>query len=282
MRIIALVNAFNEENLVMRCVGNIHPYVDTIVLSDTDWPTGTRLPDDHIHIITQGLKDWSKVIYCPPEPTNNPNPRIGEAIIKTRMMNAAKPENGDWIWIVEADEFYLAHQLQGLRDRLLLGHKAIHKYDKRWIHVSALTFAYNLQWCYYEYHGRFFKYKKGSKFTVSNHFHWPNEEISVDKYRWHIPISHLCQFHLKFVKPLDRLAKRSILNTNPKDDEGYGKWFHDTFRLWPSDPEKALQNNPPLHGWAKGTGQKLFQYIGEIPKDIKNYKLNLYKELKNG
>ncbi len=281
MKIIALINAFNEAHLVGRCIKNIYPYVDKIIVSDTDWPSGTKVSDDGTHeIIMRKCDENHDIQYCPSAPTNHSNPRIGEAIIKTTMMDLADPKDGDWIWIVEADEFYLKHQLIGLRDRLLLGHRAVRDYNKHWLTVSSLVFAYNMSYCHYGYNGRFFRYKKGSKFTLSNHFHWPNGEISTDAHRWHIPIAHLCNFHLKYVKPLDRIKSRSGLNTNPEHDEGYINWYENTFKIWPNNPSLALSNNPPLHGWVKGQGTTLFRYDGEIPHELEGMDLNLWGELK--
>jgi len=282
MRVIALINAYNEVTYLERCVRNISSYVDDIVISCTDWPTGLKSSDDGTYEVAIELtKNHTKVkYYIPGDGLASSNPRINEAELKTRMMNHADPKDGDWIWIVEADEFYLAHQLQGLKGRLLLGHKAITEHNKHWVTISALTFAYNHFWAYYGYHGRFFRYKKGSKFTLSNHFSWPSGEISTDAHRWHIPICHLCQFHMKFVKPLNRIRNRCILNTNPKDDEGYRNWYEKTFKVWPSNPNTAYRNNPPLHGWSKGIGTKLFKYDGEFPKELNNLELDLYQELK--
>lgn len=283
MRIIGLVNAFNEEQLVGRCLRNIYPYVDRIVISCTDWPTGKRIPEDGtLDVINDFLSNTDKSNKCyllESQVLQSQNPRINEGTLKTRMMKAAKPEEGDWIWIVEADEFYLAHQLKGLKGRLLLGHKSVSEHNRHWLTVSSCEFAYNTFWCHYGYHGRFFRYRPGSKFTISNHFHWPNEEISQDKHRWHIPICHLQMFHMKYVKPLERIKNRSILNTNPEGDEGYANWFNNTFKVWPRNPIRAHRNNPG-GGWVKSSGLQLFKYKGQIPEELCDYDLDLMEELK--
>lgn len=281
MRVIALVNAFNEKHLIERCVRSLVPYVNKTIVSDVDWPTGTVVSFDGTHDMVMDLcKEFPKrVKYLPSEKLSNKNPRINEGTRKTHMMYEADPKDGDWIWIVEGDEFYLDHQLKGLKERLLLGHKAITAHDRRWLTVSSLEFAYNTTYCHFGYHGRFFRFKQGSKFTLSNHFLWPDGEISQDKYRWHIPICHLQMFHLKYVKPLERIAKRNQLNTNPKDDEGYSGWFHSVFSVWPKNPERAYANNSG-GGWVKNSGLKLFQYKGELPKQIEKLDFDLMEELR--
>ena len=281
MRIIALINAYNEVNLVDRCIKNISDYADKVVITDIDWPTGKKVATDGTHEKIMELIDnsnYNNLRYIQPQFNNTGNPRVNEAIIKTQLMNSVDPRDGDWIWIVEADEFYLSNQLKGLKERLLLGHKSISEHNKHWLTISALTFAYNLKWAYYGYHGRFFRYKKGSKFTLSNHFSWPSGEISTDAHRWHIPIAHLCQFHLKFVKPLDRLAQRWTLNSGP-DDLGYENWIESVFKIWPSDPSRAHGNNKGGCGWVKGQPTELFYYDGPIPSEIEDLKIDLYNAL---
>jgi len=279
MRVIALINAYNEVDLVGRCINNIYLDVDKLIITDVDWPTGKKIATDGTHeklMEFVGSSTYGKLKYIQPQFNNTGNPRVNEAIIKTQLMNAADPQDGDWIWIVEADEFYLASQLKGLKERLLLGHKSISEHNKHWLTISALTFAYNLHWAYYGYHGRFFRYKKGSKFTLSNHFSWPSGEISTDANRWHIPICHLCQFHLKFVKPLYRLSQRWTLNSGP-DDSGYGNWFENTFKIWPVNSSKACRNNDG--GWVKGQPTDLFHWDGELPLELQGLKIDLYKDL---
>ena len=82
----------------------------------------------------------------------------------------------------------------------------------------------------------------------------------------------------KYVKPLKRIKNRVGLNDIKNDS--LSNWYENVFKVWPKDPSKAYKNNPPLNGWVRGTGQKLFKYEGELPTEIQNLKFNLLEELR--
>ena len=81
-----------------------------------------------------------------------------------------EPEDGDWIWVVDADEFYSERHLELLRSRYVLNHQALNKFNHHCVMMQSMVFAYNCHRFYWSRHGRIFRYKKGSYFSKVNHF----------------------------------------------------------------------------------------------------------------
>jgi len=275
MKVHVIYNAYNEVDLVDRSLKTIYPYVDSIAIADVMHSDGKTVSDDGTHEkIMQFMKEHkdgnTKLFYREPKELNSDYKR-NQGIIKAQLMDMCKPSEGDWIWIVEADEFYHEDSLKQLKSRYILNHQAL-KHDRRWISVTMLNFAYDLHHCFFGWSGRFFRYKNGSGFEVCNKFMWGSEIIYNDKYRWELPPQYMVCYHLKYVKPIDRLRQRYQFPKNPAV-VGKMEWFNNVYVRYLKDPEAAYRYNKEKlgnDGFDTGMSGKLFEYGGIYPKYLED------------
>lgn len=275
MKVHVIYNAYNEIDLVERSLKTIYPYVDSIAISDVIHSDGKTVSNDGTHEkIMNFIKDCKNgktaLFYREPKMLNNDYKR-NQGIIKSELMDLCNPKEGDWIWIVEADEFYDERSLKYLKSRYILNHQAL-KYDKRWISVTMLNFAYDLHHCFFGWSGRFFRYKNNSSFEICNKFRWGNKIIYNDEYRWHIPDQYMVCYHLKYVKPIERLKQRYQFPKNPAASNKL-KWFENVYMKWKKDSEAAYKYNTEVlgnDGFDTGTSGKLFKYDGVYPKYLED------------
>ncbi len=291
MRILVVMSAYNEQDFIVKNISTLYNYVDKIAVSTTNYITGenstdktyalvsefkhNKDPNNKILIRDSNLGDTALAVYD-----------YIEGYIKTELMNMMEPEDGDWIWVVDADEFYSEHHLEMLRSRYILGHEALN-YDKHCIQVPAMVFAYNVNRFYWARHGRFFRYKKGSYFSSVNHFTWPNgETVYSNKYNWDLSPMYMYMFHCRYIRgTVKRLRDRYVYR---QDEAGTRKlkWFDEVFMQYPKDQEKALDANEKLCGKRSFdsviSGDLKFIIDPLYPKELIKLDLNLWGEIKNG
>lgn len=273
MKIHVVYNAYDEVDLVDRSLKTIYPYVDSIAIADVAHSDGKTVATDGTHekimsFIGERRGGDVNLQYRKPRELNKGYKR-NQGLIKSELMDICTPKDGDWIWIVEADEFYDEEGLKLLGP--ILGQPAL-KHDKRWLTVTMLNFAYDLHHCFFGWSGRFFRYKTGSSFEISNKFMWGNELVYNDKYRWHIPAQYMLCYHLKYVKPVERLRQRYMFPHNPAVKSKIN-WFENVYMKWQEDPEGAYKYNKQVlgnDGWDTGKVGKLFTYGGVYPKHLED------------
>ena len=276
MRIHVLYNAYNEVDLVERSLNTIYPYVDSIAIADVMHSDGFTLSTDGTHekitsFLARNKNGKTKLLYRKPKKLNYGYKR-NQGIIKTELMSLCNPKEGDWVWVVEADEFYHEDSLKQLRSRYILNHQAL-QYNKRWIAVTMLNFAYDLHHCFFGWSGRFFRYKANASFEICNKFMWGNEIVYNDMYRWDLPVQYMFCYHLKYVKPIDRLAQRYNFPNN-SDLNSKKEWFNNVFKKWPENKEEAYTYNKNIlgnNGFDTGMSGKLFEYGDIYPKYLKDF-----------
>jgi hypothetical protein len=274
MKVHVVYNAYNEVDLVERSLKTVYPYVDSIAIADVMHSDGKTISNDGTHEkIVSFIKDHNggktKLFYREPKALGSDYKR-NQGAIKAELMGLCNPKEGDWVWIVEADEFYDENGLKNLRSSVL-NHQAL-KHDKRWLSVTMLNFAYDLHHCFFGWSGRFFRYKQGASFEICNKFMWGNEIIYNDKYRWHVPAQYMICYHLKYVKPIERLRQRYLFPKNPAVSDKM-RWFENVYMKWKEDPEFAYKYNKEVlgnDGWDTGKSGKLFTYDGVYPKYLEN------------
>lgn len=289
MRILVIMSAYNEVDFLVKNIQTLYPYVDSIAVSMTNHITGELSDDGTVEsLIDFNDKDFKIKIrqrgnldeYF----NRNIHYDIMEGAIKTELMNMLEPEDGDWIWVIDADEFYSEFSLERLRSRYLLNHDALN-YNKHCLMVSAMVFAYDTHHFYYSRHGRLFRYKKGSYFKSVNHYTLANgEPIYGDKYGWDISPMYMVMYHMRYVREnLDRLRNRYVYR---QDKAGRSKlvWFDEVFMKYPSNSELALQKNKYLFG-ADGFDGMLsgdLKYINDplMPKILKELNIDLMETIR--
>jgi len=293
MRILVVMAAFNEVDYIDKNLRTLLPYVDKIAVSTTNHLTGYNSTDgteEKLHYFIDSEDKEHKIIYRNPKESENYSSASSiydrnEGILKTNLMNMMEPEEGDWIWIVDADEFYSEWQLERLRSRYLLEHQAL-QYNKHCLMVSAMVFAYNINNFYFSRHGRFFRYKKNSYFSSVNHFTWEGgEPVYGDKYGWDIPPSYLNMYHMRYVRStIDRLRNRYIYR---QDKAGMRKlkWFDEVYMHYPINHIEAMKRNEELCGarvFDSALGGKLRSIIDpHLPNELKDLDIDLWKEIRN-
>lgn len=275
MKIHVVYNAYNEVALVERSLKTIYPYVDSIAIADVMHSDGKTVSNDGTHEkIMSFINDRSggdtKLYYRQPKELNHGYKR-NQGIIKAELMNFCDPQDGDWIWIVEADEFYDERSLKQLRSRYILNHQAL-KHDKRWISVTFLNFAHDLHHAFFGWSARFFRYKHGASFEICNKFMWGNQLVYDDRYRFEMPPQYMVCYHLKYVKPVDRLRQRYLFPNNPSVSSKI-KWFDNVYMKWLDDKEVAYKYNREVlgnDGFDTGMSGELFEYGGVYPKYVED------------
>jgi len=291
MRVLVVMSSYNEEDFIDKNISSLYKYVDKIAVSTTNHITGEDSTDRTLELLSEYRKtdQLAKVLVrkrTGAEDMYN-SYDLTEGFIKTELMNMMEPENGDWIWVVDADEFYSEHHLEMLRSRYILNHEAL-QYDKHCIQVQAMVYAYNFGHFYWARHGRFFRYKKGSYFSSVNHFTWPNgETVYSNKYNWDLSPMYMYMSHCRYIRgTVKRLRDRYIYR---QDEAGKRKlkWFDEVFMQYPKNKEKALDANEKICGKRSFDSAMSgdLKYIMDplLPKELYNcrYELNLWGEIEN-
>jgi hypothetical protein len=171
-----------------------------------------------------------------------------EGIVMTLMASWAE-QNGlltddDWVWKVDADEFYEPESAEGMI-RALTGVFRQCTFGT----VQEWQYAYNLDLCFKSSHGRLVKYKKGSKFTNGINLVWPDgtkvRGTQDFKVSWDIGHMH----HLSYAKSPE-LIREKVVSFNRAS---FKAWYNNVYLEWPDDPKFAYSNNSRIPPWY-GTG----------------------------
>jgi len=294
MRVLVVMSAYNEEDFLIPNIRHLYPYVDKIAVSTTNHITGNGCTDSTEIQLEKFKKeeDTENKIYIRTHSSNSNTSipyDVTEGRVKTQLMNMMEPRSGDWIWIVDADEFYPKRQLEMIRSRYILGRKDIQNNRFHCLMVSAMVFAYGFNHFYFARHGRFFRYSRNSYFNRVNHFTWANgTHIYGDEYGKDLPPAHLYMMHMRYVrKDINRIRNRYIYR---QDTAGQRKldWFDNVFMIYPTNEKKALKYNKEHFG-VDGFDGKLSGDLKtviepdipkELTKDIEQYAI--WNKLKYG
>ncbi len=241
-KIHVVFNAYNEKPFAKKCLEHIYPYVDSIAISDVAHDDGYTISNDGTHEDIIEFKNSHDNVYYRPQKKLNGDYKHNQGVIKTELMNMCNPSDSDWIFILEADEFYPEYMLKDLKSRYILNHQILSKQDIRWIVVPQMEFIYKEGYFTWSWSGRFFKYKKGANFEICNKFKWNNTMIYDDKYRWDLPPQYGYCYHLKYIKPLKRLKKRYGFTKNPSVANKI-HWLNDKYLKYYDNPEKSVDSD---------------------------------------
>jgi glycosyltransferase involved in cell wall biosynthesis len=265
MRIIALIEVYNAVELVEKTIRNRMPFVDDIYILDGSLAALRDQPkqstDGTVELIKKLGNKFDNVHILPP---------ISESLLiakgnsrenqhganKNYMLKFAKPEPGDIIHLADVDEFYLPEGFTYLLNIFQQNETIQH------IIIEEFQFAYNLKLCFNALHdGRFFRYKKGARYTASNHFIVDGQDISKDD-RVVVPRCKSKMLHLCWVQHPIRIRDKVL--TFQRDS--FTKWYNNRYLIWPRIPDNK--------GFAEGQQMPLYEYQGNLPKELTDFQYN--------
>lgn len=280
MKTIALVMAYNEQDLIYRCLQNIYDVVDQIILfHGTVSPFGDQAEvstDNTSGQIGKFLQDVSfkrgnKVLHWSPRKNTSIKTREEyEGWVKNEMLKMSCIEHGDLIYMVDVDEFIFPDNICRIIERFKRDDKILH------VPIGEYQFAYNMRLEFKASHnGRFMRYHKDAKYGGSQHYIYPDgKDISKDQ-TYFMPREESQMFHLCWVKSPE-LIKQKVLTFRRLS---FVAWYNACYLVWPRDPQAAYQNNISIsraYGWPGGgfcEGQKepLVEFTGKLPEVLNGY-----------
>lgn len=279
MKVIALIQAYNEALFIEQYIRHMEPLVDGMIITEGLLsPFGglsQRSPDGTYDIIDKETKGRNHIIFARENvDTSQATTREKcEGINKNRMLKQVENkfglEDGDVIFIGDVDEFFLPESF-AMHVDLMREHP-----EWNFIRSEEWQYAYNFNLAFKSSHGRFMRYKKGSKFGTTNHFKHPDGFDITRRPDYVVPRVEAGFFHFCWVKhPQDVRAKVVSFNR-----PSFTRWFNEVYLEWPNDPKYAYYRNrqiPPYFGtgFAEGMHEKLVKFEGELPKSLEGLEVD--------
>lgn len=273
MKVIALIQVYNEKPLIKACLENRYPHMDQIIITEgLLTPFGSmpmRSPDGTRDCIEQWIKDHDREGKCkllePLSEIPGATREAREGFNKNYMLKNADIEPGDILHVLDADEFYSHHGIEWIITEFRKNDNIRQCWPEEW------QFAYNLQLAFKARHGsRFLRFIKGAHFGKTNHFYHDDYDLVKDK-SFCVPrnLSGVC--HLAFAKH-PKLIREKVISFNRPS---FTAWFNNIYLRWPS--EVRLQSR----GFAEGQQESLQPYLGDYPPELKMLlgKINYLPEL---
>jgi len=259
MRVIALMQVYNEADCILPCLRNRYDFMDKIIITEGLLSPFGNMPLESPDGTRERIKEWIATLdqdhKCELLESRRMPGKTREEMEghnKNRMLAAARPEPGDIVHIMDGDEFYSANGLKWIIDKF----RACSKLRQCW--PEEMQFAYNLKLAFPSRHGsRFLRYVKNAHFGKTNHFFHGTFDLVHDK-SFIVPreISGVC--HLCWVKR-PSLIREKVISFNR---QSFTKWFNDIYLRWPST--ESLHKN----GYAEGQHEPLQSYHGSLPKEL--------------
>lgn len=270
-----LTQAYQEAELIDAFLFNRYPHMDKIIISEgLLTPFGNMAmtsPDGTRQKIEKWIRENDKANKCILLSTltedffNGCNNReVREGKNKTRMLQAAHPEENDILHIGDIDEIY---DHEGI-DWIIRQFKKDNNKKQCW--PEEYQCCYNLQLAFNARHGsRFLRYKKGAKFTTTNHFIVDGVDYVRDK-SFIVPREVSGVIHLAFAKhPIH--IKEKVISFNRAS---FTNWFNNIYLKWPQNPFFD-------RGFAEGQSEPLGPFYGQLPPELENLNIDYFDEVKN-
>jgi glycosyltransferase involved in cell wall biosynthesis len=271
MKIFALAQYYNEEDLAYRNLSWAHKACDKIIVTEgrmTPVPGPLSSSDNTVAEIKRFIKDHDdgKILYSPAHFNPNPSKDFGhwEGYNKTHMIAEAKRqgmEPGDIVFILDCDEFWEPGNFLDACD-------FFSKQPEKMMIAEEYQFAYNMQTCFDSDHERFFKAGKENSFHSVNHLNADGVVLTkTPPTRWKKKFFHLCWTKDPWLVRAKVVGQRRRSLTI---------WYNNVYLMWPFNREIAYKNNrciPPYHGsgFAEGHHTKLYEFDGLLPPCLEDY-----------
>jgi hypothetical protein len=262
MRVIGLMEVYNEEDLARRVIENRIEHIDRILIAEGSLAINRNLPERSTDNTMAVLKEMEakypdQIFIAPPIPIERMRGHSREAqhgINKNYLLEFSDIEPGDVIHLMDTDEFYGG---EGLWDIL----RIFRMYDEvQHVQIGEYQYAYNLRWWFPASHlGRFIRFQKGGRYTASNHFLVDGKDVIKDR-RVSLSRKRSQMTHLCWVKH-PRLIRDKVLTF---DRPSLTKWYNERFLRWPS------QGNT-IDGFAEGQTEPLRNQPVALPNELVDF-----------
>jgi cellulose synthase/poly-beta-1,6-N-acetylglucosamine synthase-like glycosyltransferase len=297
MKIICLVQVFNEQMFIKRNLENVYDLVDQIVITEGNLsPHGNlsetstdktikeildfklekesaiydvdeklaeiyQVGNEAVEFQHNGIYSGGKITLMPAWQGEAKSREEWEGKNKSMMLSYADPDDGDVVMILDADEFTPKDTLCEIINYF--------KYNPEvnCVGLNEWQFAYGFKWCFRGSHNRFFRYKRGSYFGTTNHFY------HIKSHTERIDISRKADsmfdgmLHFSYSRH-PQLIRNKVISFNR---ESFIRWFNTVYLVYPFDKEQAYTNNKVIipyfgTGWAEGQHTRLEEFKGEFPE----------------
>jgi len=276
MQSIAISQVYNEELFVSKSLSWIYPLVDKIVISEGRLTPHGNLPQHSSDNTRDVIQTWiynndaqNKVVLVDAFEGSPNNRESAEANNKNYLLSKSGIENGDMLFILDADEF---PEPEGF---IFIQNKFKDDDTIRHVPLGWYNFVYNLRQGFkYSIDGRFFRWTTGCKFKSTNHLINSNQEDLSKDYKFFVPFEQSKWLHLSYAKH-PKLIREKII--------GFARqslidWYNYCYLIGAINIEKAYANNTALsapHGWkgggfCEGLDVKLEPFTGELPASIRD------------
>lgn len=286
MRIVGVMPVYEEADWIEYAVEGIIDFVDELIITEgytgAPWHFWANRSSDGTLEILEKLKkryDKIKVLKSPWHLTKE----RGKAWSYNRMVRASmynEPDN--WIFVVDADEFYTNEQLGKIRATL-------EETDKDLISVHARMFVYNFRCFIPVLHARLIRITKGMIFKPSQNPHYKNgNSYSKRPEETDTVLENDPMFHYSFVKPPIRMNKRLEMEVQGgRRSPAVLRWFEDVFMKWSEqDADDIYKKNKTITGNSgilfAGPSERIQIYNGRHPEVLNEHPFRWTKDVRLG
>ena len=283
MQVIAMMQVYREGLFIERALEWIYPLVDRIIVTEglltCHGDFSVRSDDGTCEKIMnfKSSRDPQNKIFVHNTYKSPDGHHISreayEGHNKNWMLKRIKPENGDLLFIHDADEFWKRDNFLRVVDKFRNNDQLRSMVFEEW------QFAYGLKYCCLASHGgRFMRYVDGARFKGTNHLTYPDGTDISKKHDGIVPREDTQFYHLCNSKhPLD--IRQKVLSFGRPS---FTNWYNNCYLTWPVNPDVAYENNTRLSrpmgwpggGYLEGQTHKLFEFEGELPEVLQDLDLN--------
>jgi hypothetical protein len=260
MKVIALMQLYNEAELAEICLSNRYNHMDKIIITEgLLTPFGNmpmRSPDGTRERVAKWIETYDIAHKCrlldPLSEVPGTTRETREGFNKNYMLKHANVEDNDILHIMDADEFYNHNGIEWIIYQFRNNNAIRQCWPEEW------QFCYNLRLAFKSRHGsRFLRYCTGAHFGKTNHFYHDRYDLVKDK-SFIVPrkISGVC--HLAFAKHPELIREKVISFNRPS----LTAWFNNIYLRWPNETNLCRQ------GFAEGQSEPLVPYYGSYPPEL--------------
>lgn len=268
-RVVAVTQCYNEVDFIDTCIECVQPYVDAIIITEScnspylDLCKWTPFSNDGTHEKMEELVGKYDNVHCATAPAISEqaeNRTHGQGVSKKVMFDYGEKHNllgdNDWIWILDADEFYSKKSVRNIVRLLKTDYK---DFDSGI--VPEWQFAYSMHYAFLTSHRRFMKYKRGSSIEHVHSLIWPDGKSPWKGRQFYLDVRDALMFHLSYIRHPKRIREKMLSFNRPH----YFYWFNKVYIPWTYNRKTAYENNmkTPAHpgeGWHWGCDCPLMEF----------------------
>jgi len=261
-KVCALMQMWNSSLWTPWNLRGIYPFFDSIVVGESCWVTGdwegNTSPDGTADLVRKFMEEEdpeSKVLFYPSGMHGN-QPTARNACLHL------VPEDTDWIFMIDSDEFYMPKDLAFLRKAI--DHPKFKEYST--ITVPAKCFYYDF------YHYKVEGFCRGWKWFPGQKFWAIASMMDIGGKSFDVANLGFQMLHYSYVADVpERLRLKACIGEDlPR--ERYEKWYNNIYSKFDGTNLEELysNNNGGIH--VNGGGE-LEDYLGEHPPVLHDHPL---------